>query len=249
MRITNYNNLSEYKKRKLLERPSVDMSKSYRIVKPILEDVKRNGLKSALKYAKKFDGLKGNRARVSHKELNDAKKFVSQKFKRAVKRAVKNIETFHKPQRPQKYLIETMPGVKCSREFKPIENVGLYIPGGTALLPSTLMMLAIPARIAGCSRIVVCTPSGKDISPEILYVAKYLGIEEIYKIGGAQAVGLMAYGSAKIKKVDKIFGPGNQFVTAAKALVSIISLENHSHAQLAIIDRKLQTQLLRNHLQ
>ncbi|MCB0744817.1 MAG: histidinol dehydrogenase, partial [Ignavibacteriae bacterium] len=142
-------------------------------------------------------------------------------FKKAIKVAVNNIQKFHKLQLPKKYSIETMPGIKCSREFRAIENVGLYIPGGTAILPSTLMMLAIPAKIAGCNRIVVCSPTNKSISPEVLYVAKYLGISEFYKVGGAQAIGLMAYGTNKIKKVDKIFGPGNQFVTAAKALVSI----------------------------
>ena len=114
-----------------------------------------------------------------------------------------------------------MPGIKCAREFRAIENVGLYIPGGTAILPSTLLMLAIPAKIAGCQRIVVCSPTKDKVSPEVLYVAKYLGITEFYKVGGAQAIGLMAYGTKDISKVNKIFGPGNQFVTAAKALVSI----------------------------
>ncbi|MDX1701024.1 MAG: histidinol dehydrogenase, partial [Melioribacteraceae bacterium] len=221
MKSVNYKALGVSKKRKLLERPSVNMSKSFSAVKPILEEVKKNGLTGALKYARMFDGFKGKRARVSISDIENSEHKVSNKYKRAVKTAVKNIERFHINQRPKKYLVETMPGIKCSREFKAIENVGLYIPGGTALLPSTLMMLAVPALIAGCKRIVVCTPSDKDISPEILYVAKFLEIQEIYKLGGAQAIGLMAYGSGKIKKVDKIFGPGNQFVTAAKALVSI----------------------------
>ncbi|MCW8848663.1 MAG: histidinol dehydrogenase, partial [Melioribacteraceae bacterium] len=122
---------------------------------------------------------------------------------------------------PKKYKLETMPGIKCAREFRAIEGVGLYIPGGTAILPSTLLMLAIPAKIAGCQRIVVCSPAKDKVSPEVLYVAKYLGITEFYQVGGAQAIGLMAYGTKDIPKVNKIFGPGNQFVTAAKALVSI----------------------------
>ena len=146
---------------------------------------------------------------------------VSKPFKQAVNKAITNIHSFHKKQYPLKYTTETMPGIRCSREFRAIENVGLYIPGGTATLPSTMMMLAIPAKIAGCKRIVVCSPSNKKVSPEVLYIAKKTGIFEFYNIGGAQAIGLMAYGAGKIKKVDKIFGPGNQYVTAAKALVSI----------------------------
>ena len=182
-----------------------------------MSDIKSNGIKSVLNYAKKFDGFNDKEIKVTEKEFKQSENLVSSKFKKAVKIASTNIKKFHKHQFPKNYSVETMTGIKCSREFRAIENVGLYIPGGTAILPSTLMMLAIPANIAGCKRIVVCSPTNKSISPEVVYVAKYLGIKEFYKVGGAQAIGLMAYGTNKIKKVDKIFGPGNQFVTAAKA--------------------------------
>lgn len=221
MKVINYKRLSAPKRKALLQRPSIDMSKTYEVVQPILNDIKKHGSKSVLEYAKKFDGFSGKQIRVTNKELENSVKLVSDKFKKAVKRAADNIKKFHKPQLPKKYNLETMPGIQCSREFKPIDNVGLYIPGGTAILPSTLLMLAIPARIAGCKRIVVCSPTAWNISPEVLYVAKFLGLEEIYKVGGAQAIALMAYGTNNIAKVDKIFGPGNQYVAAAKALVSI----------------------------
>lgn len=221
MRIFNYNKINSRQKLSLLQRPSIDSSKTFEIVQPILSNIKKNGLKSVLDYAKKFDGFNSKQLRVTPTEIKNSEKSVSNNFKNAIKVAAKNITKFHKQQMPQKYLVETMAGVKCLRDFRAIENVGLYIPGGTAILPSTLLMLAIPANLAGCKRIVVCSPTSKNINPEVLYVAKYLGITEFYKVGGAQAIGLMAYGTKNISKVDKIFGPGNQFVTAAKALVSI----------------------------
>ncbi len=221
MKIIEYNKINKKDKSSLLERPSIDMDKTYRIVQPILKDIKKNGLKSILTYSKKFDGYADNQIKVTRKEFEKSEKLVSANFKKAVKIAANNIKKFHKQQFPKSYSVETMSGIKCSREFRAIENVGLYIPGGTAILPSTLMMLAVPAIIAKCKRIVVCSPTNEKISPEVLYVAKFFGITEFYKVGGAQAIGLLAYGTTKIKKVDKIFGPGNQFVTAAKALVSI----------------------------
>ncbi|MCP5062647.1 MAG: histidinol dehydrogenase [Ignavibacteriae bacterium] len=221
MKIIEYNEINKKDKSSLLERPSIDMSKTYRIVQPILNDIKMNGLKSVLNYSKKFDGFTDNQIKVTRKEFEKSEKLVSANFEEAVKIAANNIKKFHKQQLPKSYSVETMNGIKCFREFRAIENVGLYIPGGTAILPSTLMMLAIPAIIAKCQRIVVCSPTNKKLSPEVLYVAKFLGITELYKVGGAQAIGLLAYGTTKIKKVEKIFGPGNQFVTAAKALVSI----------------------------
>ncbi len=221
MKIFEYNKLSKKKKLSLLERPAIDMENTYKIVKPILSDIKKNGLKSVLKYAKKFDGFSSTKIRVTNKEFEKSEKLISNEFKKAVKVATQNIRKFHRQQLPKKYSIETMSGIKCSREFRAIENVGLYIPGGSAILPSTLLMVAIPAIIAKCKRIVVCSPTNKNLSNEVLFVAKYLGIMEFYKVGGAQAIGLMAYGTEKTNKVDKIFGPGNQFVTAAKALASI----------------------------
>jgi histidinol dehydrogenase len=221
MQIIHYNKINAKQKSYLLQRPSIDMHKTYQTVQPILNEIKASGLQSILKYAKKFDEFTGNQIKVTQKEFDNCENLVSPAFKRAVRIASANIKKFHKLQLPKKYSVETMPMIKCSREFRAIENIGLYIPGGTAILPSTLIMLTIPAIIAGCKRIVICSPAKKNISTEVLYVAKFLGIKEFYKVGGAQAIGLMAYGTNKIKKVDKIFGPGNQFVTAAKALVSI----------------------------
>lgn len=221
MKIIEYNKISRKKKLELLQRPAIDMTKAYQGVQPILNDIKSNGLESVLKYSKKFDGFNSKKIKVTAKEFENSEKLVSSRFKKAVKVALNNIKKFHKLQLPRNYSVETMAGIKCSREFRAIESVGLYIPGGTAILPSTLMMLAIPAIIAGCKRLVVCSPTVTTLSNEILYVARYLGIDEFYKVGGAQAIALMAYGTKKIKKVDKIFGPGNQYVAAAKALVSI----------------------------
>jgi len=221
MRIINYKALSKTKKSELLKRPSIDMLETYQIVRPILDEIKHIGHKSIIKYARIYDGFSGKQLRVNQRELEKSEKLVTLNYKKAVKSAIGNIKKFHKLQKPQNYSVETLDGIKCSRKFKPIDNVGLYIPGGTAILPSTLLMLAIPAIIAGCRRIVVCTPSSKYVNPEVLFAAKILGINEIYKVGGAQAIGLMAYGTDRIPKVNKIFGPGNQFVTAAKALVSI----------------------------
>ncbi len=221
MKIFEYNKLNDKKKSKLLQRPAIDMFSAYKVVQPILGNIKTYGLKAVLNYAKKLDGFSGKQIKVTNKEFEKSEKLVSSEFKKAVKTAVNNITKFHKMQLPLKYSVETTSGIVCTREFRPIENVGLYIPGGTAILPSTLMMLAIPALIAGCERIVVCSPTGNNVSPEVLYVANYLGIREFYKVGGAQAIGLMAFGTNKIKKVDKIFGPGNQFVAAAKAMISI----------------------------
>ena len=221
MKILEFSKLNSKKKNKLYQRPAIDMLSTYRIVQPILSSIKTFGIKAVLNYSKKYDGFTGKQIKVTNKEFEKSEKLVTSEFKKAVRTAVHNITKFHKMQLPQKYAIETTPGITCTREFRPIENVGLYIPGGTAILPSTLMMLAIPAIIAGCKRIVVCSPTGNNVSPEVLYVANYLGIKEFYKVGGAQAIGLMAYGTNKINKVDKIFGPGNQFVAAAKAIVSI----------------------------
>lgn len=221
MKIIDFNKISRKRKQELLKRPSIDMEKTYQIVKPILDNIKRDGLRSILNYSSKFDGYTGKQIKVTTKEFEVSEENVTKEFKSAIKIAARNIKNFHLKQLPQKYSIETMPGIKCYREFRSIDNAGLYIPGGTAILPSTLLMLAIPAIIAGCKRIVVCSPTDNKINPEVLFVAKYLGIKEFYKVGGAQAIGLMAYGTKIIKKVDKIFGPGNQYVTAAKALVSI----------------------------
>ena len=217
-----YNKLSKAEIKALTKRPSIDNEKVFKIVKPILEDIKLNGLSAAKKYAKQFDGFNEENLLVSEIEFDKAEKELSSEIKEAINTAYSNIKNFHQQQLPKSYEIETMKGIKCSREFRAIENVGLYIPGGNAVLPSTMLMLGIPAQIAGCKRVVVCSPS-KDgkINYPLLFAAKLCGINEFYKIGGAQAIGLMAYGDETIEKVNKIFGPGNQYVTSAKLLVSI----------------------------
>lgn len=206
----------------LLQRPQINFDKTIEIVKPILNEIKIDGLKAVLKYAEKFEHLNTREIKVADSEIEESEKFIDNELKEAIEVAKENVKKFHIKQMPDDYEIETMPGVKCGRIYNAIENVGLYIPGGTAPLFSTLLMLAVPAKLAGCKRIVVCTPSqaGK-VASEILYAAKAAGVNEIYKVGGAQAIGLMAYGTGEIQKVDKIFGPGNQYVTAAKSLVSI----------------------------
>jgi len=234
-----YSKLSERQLLSLTKRPAINFTKTFKIVKPILDDVKSNGLKAALNYAEKFDELDSKNFIVTKDEIEKAKKNLSPKVKKAIDDAYKNIRKFHLKQFPKGYNTEIVSGVNCSREFRAIENVGLYIPGGTAVLPSTLLMLGIPAQIAGCKRIIVCSPAclsgrqAKDdrINDALLYAANKCGIKEFYKIGGAQAIALMAYGSRanarlttgdkKIPGVSKIFGPGNQYVTAAKLLVSI----------------------------
>lgn len=222
MKIYNSKKISEKTKNKLFNRPAIDVNSVEKIVKPILNDIKKNGEEAVINYARKFDGLIDTDIKLNKKEILNAGNMVSSELKYAIQQAVKNIENFHLLQKPIDYTIETLPGIKCSRIFKSIENVGLYIPGGSAVLVSTLLMLAIPARIAGCKRIVVCSPAKNGIiHPAVIYAASIMNITEFYKVGGAHAVGMMAYGTKKIKKVDKIFGPGNQYVTAAKTLVSI----------------------------
>jgi histidinol dehydrogenase len=217
-----YSKLSEQQLLNLTKRPAIDFTKTFKIVKPILDDVKSNGLKAASKYAKKFDGLNSKNFIVTKDEIKKAGKNLPVKVKKAIDDAYNNIRKFHLKQCPKSYTVETVPGVNCSREFRAIESVGLYIPGGTAVLPSTMLMLGIPAQIAGCKRAIICSPAknGK-INEALLYAANKCNIKEFYKIGGAQAIALMAYGDKSIPKVSKIFGPGNQFVTAAKFLVSI----------------------------
>ena len=221
MKIFNYNELTKDEVELLLKRPSIKTEEIFKIIKPILSDIKNSGLEAALKYAKKFDGFDGNELRVSDEDFEKAEKSLSLKIKNAIDKAAENIKAFHEKQFPSSYEVETMQGVKCRREFRAIENVGLYIPGGTAVLPSTMLMLGIPAKIAGCKRIVACSPTKGKVNDTVLYAAKICGVNEFYQIGGAQAVALMAYGRKSFIKVDKIFGPGNQYVTGAKLLISI----------------------------
>jgi histidinol dehydrogenase len=216
-----FNKISDTKRKDLLKRKAITSLAIKKSVEKISGDIKRNGLKSAIKYAKKFDSFSTDNIYVTEKEFNEAGEFLGLDIKSAIDSAYKNIYKFHKEQYPKGYFVETIDGVRCERKFIPIENVGLYIPAGTAPLPSTMLMLGIPAQIAGCKRIVVLSPAKHKINSAILYAAKLCGVREFMKIGGAQGISLLAYGDEKFKKVDKIFGPGNQYVTTAKSLVSI----------------------------
>lgn len=192
------------------------------IVQPVLEAVKNYGDEAVIRYNRQFGGYAGRQLLVSNEELEMAAAGLTGELKKAILLAKKNIELFHQGQVETIRKIETMPGTVCWRKPVAIENVGLYIPGGTAPLFSTLLMLAIPAKIAGCKNIIVCTPAAENgtVHPAILFTAKITGINTIYKAGGAQAIAAMAYGTSTIQKCDKLFGPGNQYVTCAKQLVS-----------------------------
>jgi histidinol dehydrogenase len=208
---------------KLLQRPYYDNSAVLQSVQTIMNEVKQNGDKALRQFSKQFDGVAIKDITVSEDEINSAEQVLSAELKAAIQQAKNNIEVFHAAQLQKPEVIETMPGVQCWRKSVGIEKVGLYIPGGTAPLFSTVLMLAIPAYLAGCKEIVLCTPCNKNgkIHDAILYAAKECGISKIFKIGGAQAIAAMAYGTETIPAVYKIFGPGNQYVTAAKQLVQM----------------------------
>lgn len=216
-----YNKPSKSTWKTICKRPEINSADLSSIVNGILENVKINGDSAIRLYAEKFDGVSLKNFLTSEQEISVSKKQVSQELKSAIKLAKKNIECFHKGQKESINRIETSDGVECWRESRAIEKVGLYIPGGTAPLFSTVLMLGIPAKLAGCAEIVLCTPPAKDgsVNPAILYTADLIGINKIYKVGGAQAISAMAFGTESIPKVYKIFGPGNQYVTKAKELV------------------------------
>ncbi len=214
-------NLNEIELKSLIRRKNISSGNVSEVVRKIVNDVKKNGLSAVLKYAKKYDEFSLKEIFVTKNEFIEAEIFLDPKIKSSIKNAYKNIYKFHKKQTQKNYSVETSNGVVCKRKFIPIENVGLYIPAGSAPLPSTMLMLGVPAQIAGCKRVIAATPAKDKIHPAILYAAKLCGIKEILKIGGAQGIALLAYGDTKVKMVDKIFGPGNQYVTAAKSLVSI----------------------------
>ncbi|MDR3061148.1 MAG: histidinol dehydrogenase [Dysgonamonadaceae bacterium] len=207
----------------LLSRPVLDNSSLYETVRSILDDVKERKDLAVIEYEAKFDQARLSRLAVTEEEMNEAELLIPEELKTAIRTAKKNIETFHASQRLVSTKIETSPGVICWQKSVGIEKVGLYIPGGTAPLFSTVLMLAIPARIAGCKEIVLCSPPDKTgkIHPAILFTAKISGVHKIFKTGGVQAIAGMAYGTESIPKVYKIFGPGNQYVMAAKQLVSL----------------------------
>ena len=216
-----YNKPSKSTWKTICKRPEINSADLSSIVNGILENVKINGDSAIRRYAEKFDGVSLKNFLTSEQEISVSKKQVSQELKSAIQLAKKNIECFHKGQKESINRIETSDGVECWRESRAIEKVGLYIPGGTAPLFSTVLMLGIPAKLAGCAEIVLCTPPAKDgsVNPAILYTADLIGINKIYKVGGAQAISAMAFGTERIPKVYKIFGPGNQYVTKAKELV------------------------------
>ncbi len=206
----------------ILERPTFDSNSLETSVAGILYDVKLNGDEAVKKYTAQFDKVQLSELKVSVPEIEEAISLVSGELKEAIQLAKNNIQKFHAAQIQDVEQVETMEGVLCWRRSVPIQKVGLYIPGGTAPLFSTLLMLGIPAVLAGCKEIVVCTPCGKDgkVNPVILYVAQLIGLKNIYKAGGVQAIAAMAYGTESIQQVYKIFGPGNQYVTCAKQLVN-----------------------------
>ncbi len=213
-----YKDLNEQKISELCQRPKMNFVAVFSQVQPILDDVENNGDAGVQKYNQKFDGIKPDPLTVDPTSVSVTLDPVTEG---AIERAMQNIYRFHREQISPKLEVETMSGVVCSRVAKPIERVGLYIPGGTAPLPSTTMMLGIPAHIAGCKTIVIATPPDKNgnIPDSILYIAKKIGADTVLKAGGAQAIAAMAFGTDSVPKVDKIFGPGNQYVTAAKMIL------------------------------
>lgn len=208
---------------KLLERPYVDNTSVLASVQQILEEVRTGGDEALRAFAQKFDGVVLDNFLVSEEELRAAGTALSEELKEAIRQAKENINAFHQVQLKEQEVIATMPGVECWRRSVGIEKVGLYIPGGTAPLFSTVLMLGVPAQLAGSREVVLCTPCDKSgtVHPATLYAAQLVGVTKVYKIGGAQAIAAMAYGTDTIPKVYKIFGPGNQYVTAAKQLVQM----------------------------
>ncbi len=206
----------------ITKRPEVDNSNLRETVESVFTEVKAEGDSAVKKYTKQFDKVELFWTEVSSEEMELSVSRVSSELKSAIELAKNNIEKFHASQALKINEVETTPGVKCWQEARPIEKVGIYIPGGTAPLFSTVLMLAIPAKIAGCKEIVLCTPPNKEgkVADEILYAAQLTGVDKIFKVGGIQAIAALTFGTECIPKVDKIFGPGNQYVTAAKQLAT-----------------------------
>lgn len=221
MNTINYPERSEWKE--LLRRPTLNIETLRATVAEVLERIRLQGDQAIIDYEEKFDHVRLTSLQATPEEFDEAASLVTEEFKAAVKLALSNIRTFHQAQQFQSKKVETQPGVTCWQKAVAIEKVGLYIPGGTAPLFSTVMMLATPAKIAGCKEIVLCTPPNKEgkIHPAILYAARAAGVDKVFKAGGVQAIGGMAYGTESIPKVYKLFGPGNQYVMAAKQQVSL----------------------------
>jgi histidinol dehydrogenase len=223
--ISNWQQLDKTAQQALLERPLQQESDSLKqSVRDIIRAVRSEGDAALLRFSREFDKLQSNPLRLSDDQQQSLIASLSDELKTAIQIAYRNIRTFHAAQLPQNIRIETQPGVVCELNYSALDQVGLYVPGGSAPLPSTVLMLGVPAQLAGCRRVVLVTPPGQpsagDIAAEIVYAASLCGITEIYTLGGAQAVAALAYGTETIGKVDKIFGPGNRFVTEAKQQVS-----------------------------
>lgn len=208
--------------KELLKRPTQKFKQTKKIVSPILKKVKKRGDKALRQFSLEYDHVELDELAVSEAEIQSAREQVGPALRKAIQVARENIEKFHRAQYTEPLSVETMPGVRCERRSVPIERVGLYIPGGTAPLFSSVLMLGVPAALAGCREVILCTPPNRkgQVHPAILYTADLVGIEKIFRVGGAQAVAAMAYGTESIPAVYKIAGPGNQYVTVAKQLVS-----------------------------
>ncbi|TXZ05794.1 histidinol dehydrogenase [Vibrio mimicus] len=219
MRTVVWQSLSEAQQESILERPAITEGANITAaVAQVIAKVRSEGDAALFELTEKFDRVKPASLRVSREEMDAAASRLSETMKQALEQAYNNISKFHKAQKAQPIKVETMPGVVCEQVTRPINKVGLYIPGGSAPLPSTVLMLGVPAQIAGCRKVVLCSPP--PIADEILYVAKLCNIDEVYNLGGGQAIAAMAYGTETVTKVDKIFGPGNAYVTEAKRQVS-----------------------------
>lgn len=209
----------KYERQEILRRPNRPAEELDSLVREIFSEIRRDGDKALVKYTLEFDKVATDSVEIDRKTIDESEKSVSPELKNAISQAAANIRLFHENQKEQPVTVETVKGVKCWRESRPIERVGIYVPGGSAPLFSTVLMLAVPATIAGCSETVLCTPPGiNGIHPAILYAAGFAGVDRVFSVGGIQAIGAMAFGTETVPKVDKIFGPGNQYVTMAKQI-------------------------------
>jgi histidinol dehydrogenase len=222
MRILDWNRLSNAQRSEALQRPAEETARASAVARDIVERVRREGDAALLALTEQFDGVRLETLRVTRQEFAAAERLITAEQHTAIERAIGNISRFHAAQMPQPLRVETSPGVICERLSVPIRAVGLYVPAGSAPLPSTAMMLAVPAKLAECPVKLMCTPPNRSgaADPGVLVAARKAGIEDIFKVGGAQAIAAMAYGSESIPKCDKVFGPGNAYVTAAKILVA-----------------------------
>jgi histidinol dehydrogenase len=239
-----FSNPDDKELKKILQRPSYDFSKIEKVVTPILEKVQRSGDKALKKLALEYDHVELDDLWVSQDELVNAAEKVPDTLKESIQIAYKNVWKFHEAQQQGIMVMDVMPGVTCSRRSVPIQRVGLYVPGGSAPLFSTVLMLAIPARIAGCEEIILSTPTNRlgEINPIVLFAAHLCGITKVLKLGGAQAIAAMGYGTETVPKVDKIFGPGNQYVTVAKQMLAkqdvAIDMPAGPSEVMVVVDKK-----------